>query len=136
MTVRALGFPAKPWRGGRRDEDGGTLRHKAAHAERVCAAYALAEMGPGEELATVMGDLLIDLRHLAAQQGVDMEAVLAKSERFFIAERDGVPVTEGIVLIDDEVGDPASTGTRGKGRYGGGGGDVDRGRGIGRGTGR
>lgn len=41
---------------------------------------------PGEPLEDIVGDLLSDLRHLAAYHGIDFDRLLERSQRNFEAE--------------------------------------------------
>jgi hypothetical protein len=70
-----------------------TLRSMAESGEATVGFFAEREGLGGDPLESQLTDLLIDLRHLAAGRGIDFLEALARSERYFRAERDGIPAT-------------------------------------------
>lgn len=64
-----------------------TNSDRAEWARLSCQFFAQQGHTEGEELVTVMRDLLTDLRHLAAEEGIDFEQESERSLYCFEKER-------------------------------------------------
>ena len=93
-------YPEKEWKADTLDEEGRTLADKATRAEWALDSYAQAtgDFRASDDYQSYVADFLADLRHLAAQKGLDFEELLGRSERYFRAERDEIPATADPLL--------------------------------------
>lgn len=67
-----------------------TNEDRADRAREILRDYCrkVYQLEDGEESASVIGDILADLRHLCAEEGIDFEAPLLMSEVHFNEEND------------------------------------------------
>jgi hypothetical protein len=89
LTMAVAELVEREWKGGRRTDGGPTLATHAGRGKVACDVYREKFEGPSEPVEEGITDLIADLLHYAAQQGLDEERVARMAMTHFICERDG-----------------------------------------------